>query len=514
MITHAKQLLPLLPFASSNLPFAVSIRKRHHNPLIFAFQNLIMKFILTTLLFFICQLAVAQVAINTTGNNPAPSAMLDVSSTSKGLLIPRMTSAQRKAIASPDNGLLVFDTDKQTIYFYDGIQWMPMLFATEEKMPLVERTSAFPSQNGYFGISVAVQGNYAVVGASGEKLNAPGARGAAYIFGRSGGVWKQVARLTASDSASSLNFGASVAIYNDRVVVGATNGSFTKGLFGAAYVFKQTGHMWTQEKKLKADDGMANDYFGCSVAINGNGIVVGAKYATVSGHGSGAIYAFTFQNGAWQQTQKLTATVPANSSMMGGAIAVDGQYLVTGAYYATMEGVTSVGNAYVYKFNGWQWIYQTDLKIPVADRKSNIGYGNAVAIWQDTILVSAPRFYVSGSSQSTGNVFGRVYVFHKGANGWQYNSTMKSTKADSEFGASLAIEGPNRYVGAAYSSTIPGLAPGEVYLYKSGTYVKTIRDVNGSIGDYFGSAMSVNNGNVVVGALDKNNTGSVFFPTY
>jgi hypothetical protein len=455
--------------------------------------------------------AYGQVAINNTGTPPAPSAILDVSSTSKGVLISRMTSAQRKAIASPEDGLLVFDTDKQTIYFYDGIQWLPMLFATEEKISLIERTSAVPTTNGYFGISVAMHGDYAVVGAPGEKLNVPGGRGAAYVFNRFGGVWRQVARLTASDSATSmLSFGASVGIYNDRIVVGALNSYLVNGLIGAAYVFKQTGHVWAQEKKLKADDGTDGDYFGCSVAINGNGILVGAKYASLSGNGSGAVYAFLFQNGIWQQSQKLTASVPANSTLMGGAIAVNGQYLVTGAYYGTMEGVSNVGNAYVFKFNGFQWIYQTDLKIPVADQKSNIGFGQAVAIWQDTILVSAPRYSVSAP---TPGEFGRVYVFHRNGSSWEYNSTMKSPKADNEFGSSLAIEGANRYVGAAYGTQIPSADRRELYVYKSGTYIKTIRDIHGSNGDHFGRTVGFSNGKMVVGAPMKNTAGSAFFFT-
>lgn len=67
------------------------------------------------------------VAINSTGAAPAASAMLDVSSTTSGLLIPRMTTAQRTAIASPATSVLVFDTSLNAYYYYDGTAWVPLL---------------------------------------------------------------------------------------------------------------------------------------------------------------------------------------------------------------------------------------------------------------------------------------------------------------------------------------------------------------------------------------------------
>src|SRR5215216_3898799 len=81
----------------------------------------------------------SQVAINNNGNNPATTSMLDVSSTTKGMLIPRMTSAQRKAITNPEIGLLVYDIDRQTIYLFEGQKWKPMMTATESTAPLVSR---------------------------------------------------------------------------------------------------------------------------------------------------------------------------------------------------------------------------------------------------------------------------------------------------------------------------------------------------------------------------------------
>jgi hypothetical protein len=89
-----------------------------------------MKLLLTVLCILIVARLPAQVAINTTGNNPSSSAMLDVSSTTRGFLMPRMTTVQRNAITDPEAGLFVFDLDKQTAYMFDGAIWRPMMFTS------------------------------------------------------------------------------------------------------------------------------------------------------------------------------------------------------------------------------------------------------------------------------------------------------------------------------------------------------------------------------------------------
>ncbi|HEX2534534.1 MAG TPA: hypothetical protein VHK69_12400, partial [Chitinophagaceae bacterium] len=124
-----------------------------------------MKAILTPLLLFICHWAFAQVAINTTGNEPAPSAMLDVSSTNKGLLMPRLTTAQRQSIPSPDPGLLVYDTDRETIYLFNGQKWKPMMTATESTAPLVSRQVQGAKFLSRFGTSADMHENVAVISA-------------------------------------------------------------------------------------------------------------------------------------------------------------------------------------------------------------------------------------------------------------------------------------------------------------------------------------------------------------
>jgi nucleoside-specific outer membrane channel protein Tsx len=145
-----------------------------------------------------------------------------------------------------------------------------------------ELTASDGARQDSFGWSVAVSGSSAVVGAYSRNSN----EGAAYVFVRSGTIWSQQAELTASDGASGDFFGYSVAISGSAAVVGAQGkNSFT----GAAYVFVRSGTIWSQKAKLTASDGASGDSFGHSVAISRSTAVAGA-YAHNSS--AGAAYAF------------------------------------------------------------------------------------------------------------------------------------------------------------------------------------------------------------------------------
>src|SRR5687767_863719 len=168
---------------------------------------------------------VSQVGIGTT--TPNPSSKLEVSSTTQGLLIPRVTTTQRNAISNPATGLMVFDTDKRTVYLFDGTKWYPMLFTTlNTKIPLSPVTASDGATGDAFGSSIDIAGDYAVIGAYNNDIGANNNQGSAYIFYREGGAWKQQAILTASNGAALDVFGTDVSINEagDHVVVGARQG--------------------------------------------------------------------------------------------------------------------------------------------------------------------------------------------------------------------------------------------------------------------------------------------------
>lgn len=141
--------------------------------------------------------------------------------------------------------------------------------------------------NDGFGGSVAVDGDTAVVGAVGSDRG-----GSAFVFVRSGDAWVQAAKLTASDAANYDRFGASVAIGEGYVIVGASGTDGGGDDEGSAYVFFGSEDAWEQVAELKADDAAGDDWFGASVAIDGDFVIVGASRDDLSGANEGSAYVF------------------------------------------------------------------------------------------------------------------------------------------------------------------------------------------------------------------------------
>jgi len=201
--------------------------------------------------------------------------------------------------------------------------------------------------NDNFGYSVAVSGDTAVIGARLEATGGSGA-GAAYVFTRTGGSWTQQAKLMASDAQVNDYFGWSVAVSGDTAVIGAqfedTGGSGA----GAAYVFTRTGGSWTQQAKLMASDAQANDNFGYSVSVSGDTAVIGARLEDTGGSGAGAAYVFTRTGGSWTQQAKLMASDAQANDVFGWSVAVSGDTAVIGAPYEDTGG-SDAGAVYVFE---------------------------------------------------------------------------------------------------------------------------------------------------------------------
>src|SRR5206468_3456958 len=183
----------------------------------------------------------------------------------------------------------------------------PLIFA-ETKL-----TASDKAADDNFGWSVAVSGDTVVVGAPHHDGAVTGAHvGAAYLFERSGTTWTQQVELAASDQARGDLCRWSGASHHDAAVTGAN--------VGAAYLFERSGTPWTQQAELAASDQAAGDLFGWSVAINGDTVVVGAigsHFEPVAGMGPGAAYVFVRSSGVWSQQAELTASDKAVSDEFG-----------------------------------------------------------------------------------------------------------------------------------------------------------------------------------------------------
>lgn len=228
-----------------------------------------------------------------------------------------------------------------------------------------------------FGTAVAIQGERILVGGN----------GAAYVFVREwDGSWTQEAELTPSDSPPSSQFGAAVALENDTAVIGAPHRAGAAGTdAGAAYVFARSGASWTQQALLEPNDAAARDNFGFTVGISGNLIVVGAPYASRGPAFCGAAYLFAGSGGAWSQQVALSAPMPRHDDLFGWAVAVEGGVIAVSAPNASeYPWQPRCGYVCIFDAGGTQTAVVT-----ASDGVIDDWFGGSVAIHDEQLLVGA-----------------------------------------------------------------------------------------------------------------------------
>jgi len=308
----------------------------------------------------------------------------------------------------------------------------------------------------YFGESVAISGETVVVGAWGDDDNGS-ASGSAYVFVRSGDSWTQQDKLTAGDGAAYDYFGISVAISEDTIVIGARGDDDNGSVSGSAYVFVRSGDSWTQQDKLTASDGAADDYFGESVAISGDTIVVGACRDDDNGSASGSAYVFVRGGGSWTQQDKLTSSDGAASDYFGESVAICGNTAVVGAWGDDDNGSVS-GSAYVFVRSGGSWTQQD--KLTASDGAAGDYFGESVAISGNVVVVGAR------GDDDNGGASGSAYVFVRGGDGWtqQDKLTPSDGAAGDYFGKSVAVIEGTSVIGAPYTY-VEGLDSGSANVY-------------------------------------------------
>ena len=236
-----------------------------------------------------------------------------------------------------------------------------------------------------FGSSVAISGDTAVVGApladpaigAGPKDTA----GAAYVFVRSSGVWSQQAKLVSSSETPTFDeFGGSVAISGETVVVGVTGEDVGGTDLGAAYVFVRSGSSWSEQARLVASSPSSFDDFGFSVAIEGNTAVIGAQGVDNAAPNSGAAYVFVRSGNSWSQQAKLTASDGGNADSLGRAVAISGDTVVVGSMFDDLNSTTTdSGSAYVFVKPGGGWSNATeDAKLTASDGATDDRFGGGL----------------------------------------------------------------------------------------------------------------------------------------
>jgi len=418
------------------------------------------------LIIYICLLSAStksqtgSTGIGTT--TPNASAILDISSNNKGVLLPRITSSQRKSITTPAPGLLVYDTDKRTIFLFDGTQWVPMMIANGEASIIPEAVAPTNTVGEEAaGKSVDVAGNYAIFGAPFYNSE----QGAAYIYFKQNGVWTQQAKLIAPDGAAEDRFGTAVAINGDWAIVGAYNDDILSGPpiiqnyvdRGSIYIYQRSGTTWTQTNKLTSTTAASFVNYGSNISLDGDRLIVGAW----GDNNTGAAYIYQRSGNLWVLQQRIVSSDIATGDEFGTTVDISGNYAIVYAGGDDSNTDSNVGSVYIFFNNGVSWSQQ--LKInggPALTILDNFGVG--VAITDSLLLIGNNGAVVNGM-----NYYGEITAYRRNGAFWQVIPfpDIPDGTANARIGGYVTIKGEMAIV-CATSGYGPLPGQGGTYVYK------------------------------------------------
>ncbi len=363
-----------------------------------------------------------------------------------------------------------------------------------------------------FGNSVAISGNVAVIAANQDDGNT----GAAYVFRHDGNQWVEEAKLTASDATQGDFFGGSVGIDGDLIIVGAWKNEGEAGgdlrEAGAAYVFRYDGANWNEEIRLLAHDTRRFDRYGVSVAISGNVVVVGASYDDDPNLGtqfnSGSAYIYRHNGANWNLDNKVTASDAAGDDLFAATSAASGDVIVLGCY----NDNALTGAAYVFRYDGANWAEET--KLMASDATAGDLFGVSVAASNDAIAVGAWKNEGEGGGDL--REAGAAYIFRFDGLDWSEEARLLAGDARrfDRFGASVAIDGDMALVGASFDDDplLSGvLNTGSVYVYRhdgaNWNWEAKLVASNPVAGDHFGNAAAISGPIAMIGSREHDAAG-------
>lgn len=322
----------------------------------------------------------------------------------------------------------------------------------------------------------------------------------------------EVANLAASDAAEEDQFGASVSISGNVAVIGAPRDG-DAGLFsGSAYVYRRDGVSWIEEAKLTASDGAQGDKFGHAVAVSGDVALVGAYYTDnngpIYGSGFGSAYVYRFDGNEWVEEAKLTASDAASGDRFGSSVAVSGDVAVIGAVGDDDQGNSS-GSAYVFRFGGVDWIQED--KLTAYDCAAFDYFGGAVAVDGDVAVIGAKDGHFLSED------CGAAYLYRFSGITWIREARLEATDCDAQdqFGGSVSISGNVAVVGARNEgdtspTTDNGYGAAYVFRYDGERWLPGERLVafDAQAGAGYGCSVSVGDDLATIGARYHDNDGA------
>jgi len=316
-----------------------------------------------------------------------------------------------------------------------------------------------------YGLAVAVDGDNIAIGSRyDDEAGTNG--GAVYFYRRNGDTWDFQMKATAAGSVSSDYLGFSVSLEGDYAVVGATGKDDNGSASGAVFVFKRNtvSGSWFQVDKLLASDGAASDQFGYTVDISGDFIIIGAPFDDDTALNSGSVYIFKRNTGldTWTEVSKVVAATPVAEDRLGTVVSIHGDYAVAGMMLDD-DVAAAAGAAVVIERDSGLDTWSRHSKLTASDGMANDQFGQSVGIYEDYIAVGA-RY----EDNANGSNAGAVYLFKLNAGTWEPQSKIVADGglANDQFGTALSVYGGNILAGAYLNNNDNGYYAGAAFIFR------------------------------------------------
>jgi uncharacterized repeat protein (TIGR01451 family) len=359
-----------------------------------------------------------------------------------------------------------------------------------------------PTGIDFFGLSVSLSGDTAVVGASAGGAGV----GSAYVFVRSGATWPAQQRIAAPDPQAVDRFGQSVSVSGDTVVVGAPADNTPFGVAaGSASVFVRSGAVWILQQRLLPSVGAADDSFGGSVSVDGDTLVVGAPGRDVPITNGGAVFVFVRSGTTWSEQQQIVAAGGGVGDAFGASVAVSGDTALVGVPYDNTPAGVDAGSASVFVRSGTTWTPQQQML--ASDAAAGDYFGYAVSVAGDTAVVGAPL-----NAVPAGPFAGAAYAFVRSGTTWSEQQRLLASDGGPSdvFGAAVSVSGDTAVIGA-YGDDGAGPDEGSAYVFERAgaawSEQQKLVASDAAAGDQLGYSVSVSGDTTIVGAQKDDTAG-------
>ena len=413
------------------------------------------------------------------------------------------------------------------IIFALAVVAMVTLCMGVSRADITEIKKLIPGDGAYadlFGSSVSISGDYAIVGAPNDDEGVIKNSGCAYIFERTKGIWSEKAKLLAPDRSGNDVFGFSVSISGDYAIVGKPFDDHTGSNYGSAYIFHRTEPLpgtiiWSQVAKLVAtteggaSDGGANDFFGTSVAINGDYAIVGAPNDDDNGSDSGTAYIYQRLENGWGQVAKLVAPDAATGDLFGYSVAIAGDYAVVGAPRKDNDSGEDIGSMYIFKRSEDTWSVWGPLIVPPIAGAAGDEFGWSVSIDGHFALAGA-HLYDGGedlANSGSARIFEELGDTHIWFTEPHHGLKPSDAAASDEFGFAVSISDDYALIGSL--KYINGTGTAYVFQKSTGNddWHQFVKLIASDTPWGFGSAVSISGRYAIIGARhDRNTAGSAY----